>query len=284
MSTNAVLSFAAARARLTANKSVMPKTVYAEKVTEVERYTDGLFRLRVRRPRGLRFRSGEFVMIGLPGAPMRAHSIASPNWGDDLDFVSVTVPGGPLSERLARTMPGDTLLVGRESAGTLVNDALEPGRRLFLFATGTGIAPFASLIRDPETYDKFDEIVLTQTCRTVAELEFAERTVAAALADPLLGEFIAGRLRFFTSTTRETHFHTGRITTLLRSGALYQAFAVPPLCPARDRAMICGSVAMVRDTQAILETAGFVEGTVEAPGSFVVERAFADPSRIAAFA
>ncbi len=284
MSSHAVLSFAAARARLTASRAAVPKTVYAEKVTEVEHYTDGLFRLRVKRPPGLRFRSGEFVMIGLPGAPMRAHSIASPNWDDELDFVSVKVPGGPLSERLARTMPGDTLLVGRECKGTLVNDALEPGRRLFLFATGTGVAPFASLVRDPETYDKFDEVVLTQTCRTVAELEFAERAVAAALADPLLGEFLAGRLRLFTSTTREPHVHTGRITTLMRSGALFEALAIPPIDPACDRAMICGSMAMLRDTQAILESAGFVEGTDAMPGSFVVERTFADPSRIAVLA
>lgn len=253
----------------------MPKSVHAEAVVDVHHYTDRLFRFRTNRPHSLRFRSGEFVMIGLPGAPMRAYSIASANWDETLEFFSIKVPGGPLTARLKEIQPGDLLLIGRKPTGTLVNDALEPGRRLFLFSTGTGIAPFASLIRDPETYEKFDEVILTQTCREVAELAYAEETVAAALADPLLGEFLAGRLTLFTSTTREPHAHTGRITDLLRTGALFRILGIPPLDPATDRAMICGSMAMLRETQAILEGAGLREGANNRPSSYVVERAFA---------
>ncbi|MEM8663068.1 MAG: ferredoxin--NADP reductase [Pseudomonadota bacterium] len=250
------------------------KNVFAQVVTEVEHYTPRLFRFRVTRPASFRFRSGEFVMIGLEGTPMRAYSIASPSWDDEIEFFSIKVPGGPLTEHLQRVQAGDTVLMAKKPTGTLVNDALIPGKRLWLFATGTGIAPFASLIRDPETFDKFDEVILTQTCREVAELRYAKEMVAATLADPLVGEFAAGRLRLFTTATREAHDHTGRITDLIRSGGLYEALDVAPLDPATDRAMICGSMEMLKETQALLEERGFEEGSNNRPGTYVVERAF----------
>ena len=252
----------------------MPKNVFAEPVIEVEHYADGLFRFCTHRPCGLRFRSGEYVMIGLPGAPMRAYSIASPNWDDTLEFYSRRVPGGPLTERLKSVRPGDMLLIGRRTSGTLINHALLPGKRLFLFGTGTGAAPFASIIRDPETYEKFDEVIVTETCRTVAELRFAKEMVDAAFDDPLLGEFIEGRLTLFTSATRQPYPRRGRITDLLRSGAFFRTLGIPPLDPVHDRAMICGSMPMLRDTRAILEEAGLREASCKRPASYVVERAF----------
>ncbi|GAB5377718.1 MAG: ferredoxin--NADP reductase [Acuticoccus sp.] len=252
----------------------LPKNTFAQDVTAVEHYTDRLFRFRITRPASFRFRSGEFVMIGLPGTPMRAYSVASPSWDEELEFFSIKVPGGPLTEHLQTIRPGDTVWMRKKPTGTLVNDALVPGERLWLFATGTGFAPFASVIRDPETYEKFGEVFVTETCRESAELAYAEATVAAALADPLVGEFTEGRLRLFTSATRTPHPHTGRITDLIRSGELFEALGVPPLDPARDRAMICGSMEMLRDTQALLEERGFEEGANNRPATYVVERAF----------
>ncbi|MEO1103212.1 MAG: ferredoxin--NADP reductase [Pseudomonadota bacterium] len=261
-------------AELTVAKAPRQKNLFAQTVTEVEHYTERLFRFRVTRPASFRFRSGEFVMIGLENTPMRAYSIASPSWDDELEFFSIKVPGGPLTEHLQRIKVGDTVLIGKKPTGTLVNDALIPGKRLWLFATGTGAAPFASLIRDPETFDKFDEVILTETCREVAELRYAQEVVDATLADPLVGEFAQGRLRLFTTATREPHEHTGRITDLIRSGALFETMNVAPLDPVTDRAMICGSMEMLKETQALLEERGFEEGANNRPATYVVERAF----------
>jgi ferredoxin--NADP+ reductase len=255
----------------------VPDNVFAERVTSVHHYTDRLFKFRITRPRSFRFRSGEFVMIGLPNAEkpvFRAYSIASPSWDDELEFFSIKVPGGPLTEHLQRIVPGDTVLMKKKPTGTLVNDALIPGERLWLFSTGTGIAPFASIIRDPETYDKFGEVVLTHTCREVAELKYGEELVAETESDPLVGEIVAGRLRYYGTATRETHAYTGRITDLLTSGKLFSDLGVPPIAPERDRAMICGSMAMIADTKAILEDFGLIEGANNNPSTYVVERAF----------
>jgi ferredoxin--NADP+ reductase len=246
-------------------------------VTEVEHYTDRLFRFRVTRPQSLRFRSGEFVMIGLPGSEkpvMRAYSIASPSWDEQLEFFSIKVPGGPLTERLQNIKPGDQILLRPKPTGTLVNDALLPGKRLFCISTGTGFAPFASLIRDPETYEKFEQVVVTHTCRTNGELKYSYDTVKAALEDPLVGEFASGRLLHFASATREAAEHTGRITDLITSGKFFRTLNIPPLAPNNDRIMLCGSLGMIRDVRAMLEPLGFVEGSNSQPGSFVVERAF----------
>ena len=256
----------------------IPDGVFAEKVLSVKHYTDRLFQFRISRPPSFRFRSGEFVMIGLPNAAKpvyRAYSIASPAWDDELEFFSIKVPDGPLTEHLQKIAVGDTILMRKKPTGTLVNDALLPGERLYMFATGTGIAPFASLIRDPETYEKFDELILVHTCREVAELEYGLELVRDLKEDPLIGEF-AARLRHVTSATRGDHARTKRITTMIEDGSLFAELAVPRLNPATDRAMICGSMEMLRDVKALCEAHGLVEGSNAAPGTFVVERAFVD--------
>ena len=175
---------------------------------------------------------------------------------------------------LLKIEPGDTVLLGRKPTGTLVLDALTPGKRLYLFSTGTGIAPFASLIRDPDTYERYEEVILTHTCRQTAELAYGEHLVATTREDPLVGEMTAGKLRHYTSVTQEAGPRMGRITSLMESGQLFADLGVPPLDPASDRAMICGSMAMIADTKALLEKAGFAEGAVSEPGQFVIERAF----------
>ena len=257
----------------------IPTGVFAETVTEVEHFTDRLFRFRITRPASFRFRSGEFVMIGLPNAEKpvyRAYSIASPSWDEEIEFYSIKVPDGPLTEHLQKIAVGDTILMRKKPTGTLVNDALLPGKRVYMFSTGTGIAPFASLIRDPDTYEKFDEVILTHTCREVAELDYGKRLVEQCLEDPLIGEFAKGRLRHYTSITREDYHCKGRITDLMHSGKMFADLGVPQIDPETDRGMICGSMAMLNDTKAALEGFGLVEGANNKPATFVVERAFVD--------
>lgn len=255
----------------------IPAGVFAEKVVSVQHYTDRLFKFRITRPSSFRFRSGEFVMIGLPNAEKpvyRAYSIASPSWDEELEFFSIKVQDGPLTEYLQKIQPGDTVLLRKKPTGTLVNDALIPGKRLYMFSTGTGIAPFASLIRDPETYEKFEEVILTQTCRHVDELAYAIELVEEVKNDPLVGEFAAGKLRLHTAATREPYPCQERITTLIESGRLFEDLGIPALDPAVDRGMICGSMQMINDTKAILEKHGLEEGSNASPSTFVVERAF----------
>jgi len=257
----------------------IPAGVFAETVTSVEHYTDRLFKFRITRPSSFRFRSGEFVMIGLPNGEKpvyRAYSVASPSWDEEIEFYSIKVLDGPLTEHLQKIQVGDTILMRKKPTGTLVNDALLPGKRLYMFSTGTGIAPFASLIRDPETYEKFDEVILTHTCREVAELQYGIDLVKHCLEDPLVGEFANGRLRHYTSCTREDYPFMGRITDLMASGKLFDDLGVPPITPGDDRGMICGSMAMLRDTKAALEGFGLEEGANNKPATFVVERAFVD--------
>ena len=256
----------------------VPAGVFAETVTSVQHYTDRLFKFRITRPSTFRFRSGEFVMIGLPNAEkpvFRAYSIASPNWDEELEFYSIKVPGGPLTEHLQKIKTGDTVLMRKKPTGTLVNDALLPGKRLWMFSTGTGIAPFASLIRDPDTYEKFDEVILTHTCRDVGELAYGQELVAAVKDDPLVGEVAQG-LRLYNTTTRENHPYMGRITDLMASGKVFDDLRVPEISPETDRGMICGSMDMLRDVKSMLESFGLAEGSNNRPDTFVVERAFVD--------
>jgi ferredoxin--NADP+ reductase len=256
----------------------IPAGVFAQKVTSVQHYTDRLFKFRVTRPESFRFRSGEFVMIGLPNAEkpvFRAYSIASPSWDEEIEFYSIKVEDGPLTEHLQKIKVGDTVLMRKKSTGTLVNDALLPGKRLWMFSTGTGIAPFASLIRDPETYEKFEEVILTHTCRDVGELTYGQELVAAVKDDPLCGEFAQG-LRLYSTTTREDYPFQGRITDLMASGKVFHDLGVSPISAEIDRGMICGSMAMLHDTKAALEGFGLVEGANNRPDTFVVERAFVD--------
>ena len=252
-----------------------PDNCFAETVTEIEHYSDRLFRFRTTRPASLRFRSGEFVMIGLPGdTPVfRAYSIASPCWDDTLEFYSIKVPGGPLTEHLQKIRPGDTIWIRRKPTGTLVLDALLPGRNLWMFATGTGIAPFASIIRDPESYEKFENLVLVQGCRQIVDLSYAQALAQAVFDDPLVGELVSGRLKLLTATTQESSALTGRLTTCLTDGRLEDAAGMT-MDNVQDRAMICGSMAMLKDMCDLLVGRGFVEGSNARPAGFVIEKAF----------
>lgn len=255
----------------------IPAGVFAEKVLSVQHYTDRLFRFRMTRPAGFRFRSGEFAMIGLmvEGKPVyRAYSIASPAWDEELEFFSIKVPDGPLTQHLQRIQPGDTVLMRKKPTGTLVLDALTPGKRLYMFSTGTGIAPFASLIRDPETYEKFEDVILTHTCRDVSELKYGQDLVEEIRNDEMLSEIVGSKLRLYSTVTREDYPFRGRITDLIANGKLFTDLGVPPLDPVVDRGMICGSAAMLKDTKELLEKAGLEEGANNKPGEFVIERAF----------
>ena len=255
----------------------IPANVHAETVVSVRHYTDRLFSFRVTRPQSFRFRSGEFVMIGLPNAEkpvFRAYSIASPAWDEEIEFFSIKVPEGPLTSELQKIVPGDTVLLRQKSTGTLVIDALTPAKRLFMISTGTGIAPFASLVRDPDTYEKFDEIVVTHTCRDHAELAYGVELFENLAADPLIGELTEGRVTLYSTTTHEITPRMGRITRLIENGRLFEDLGIAPLSPETDRVMICGSMHMLKDVKELVEGLGFKEGSLSHPADFVVERAF----------
>lgn len=262
-----------------AAKPVNPNAPTHETVLSVEHFTDRLFHFSITRPPAFRFRSGEFVMIGLQpeGAKkpiMRAYSIASPAWDDKLEFYSIKVQDGPLTSHLQKIKPGDKVILAKKSVGTLVLDALLPGKRLYMFSTGTGIAPFASLIRDPETYERYDKVILTHTCREVSELTYGLRLVEEVRNDPLVGDLVGDKLIHVTSITREDYPLKGRITSLLETGKLFEEIGTPPLSPAEDRVMICGSMDMITDTKAMTETFGLREGSNSKPQEFVVEKSF----------
>ncbi|MCV2869842.1 ferredoxin--NADP reductase [Defluviimonas sp. WL0002] len=250
----------------------------AQTVTSVRHWTDRLFSFRVTRPQSLRFRSGEFVMIGLMderGKPLlRAYSIASPSWDEELEFYSIKVPDGPLTSRLQHIEPGDQIILRPKPVGTLVLDALLPGNRLWFLATGTGIAPFASLMRDPETYEKYEQVVMMHTCRTVAELDYGRELVEGLKDDPLIGEIVGDKLKYYPTTTREDFHHMGRITDNLTSGKVFEDLGIPPMDKEHDRAMVCGSLAFNHDVKAVLEEFGLREGANSEPQEYVVEKAF----------
>ncbi|MGB7241617.1 MAG: ferredoxin--NADP reductase [Sulfitobacter sp.] len=262
----------------------IPTLPDAQTVTSVKHWTDHLFSFRVSRPASLRFRSGEFVMIGLMGDPdpttgkqkplLRAYSIASPAWDDELEFYSIKVQDGPLTSKLQHIQPGDQIILRPKPVGTLVHDALLPGKRLWLFATGTGFAPFASLLREPETYEKFDEIIVTHTCRDVAELEYGRLLVDGLNDDPLIGELVDGKVRYYPTTTREHSPKMGRITTLLQDGTVFSDLGIDGISPETDRAMVCGSLGFNVDIKAIMEDFGLEEGANSDPKHYVVEKAF----------
>jgi len=268
-----------ASAGRTAAAKVNPNGPTEETVLAVEHYTDRLFRFRLTRPQSFRFRSGEFVMIGLPkedGKPLlRAYSVASPAWDEELEFYSIKVPDGPLTSRLQAIQPGDKVLLGRKPTGTLVLDALTPGKRLYMFSTGTGFAPFASLVRDPDTYERYEQVIVTHTCRDVAELTYSKNLVASLKDDPLVGEMVEGKLTLYATTTRQSYERMGRITTLIEDGTLFTDLGVPRLDPSTDRAMICGSMEMIQDVKALMLKHGLTEGSNAAPAEFVIEKAFA---------
>ncbi len=255
----------------------------AQTVTDVKHWTDSLFSFKVSRPASLRFRSGEFVMIGLlgdNGKPLlRAYSIASPSWDEELEFYSIKVQDGPLTSKLQHIKPGDQIILRPKPVGTLVHDALLPGKRLWFFATGTGFAPFASLLREPQTYEDYDEVIITHTCREVAELEYGRQLIDSIRQDEMLaelmGEGFADKIRYYPTTTREESPKMGRITNLLKDGTVFSDLGIEGgINPDTDRAMVCGSLAFNLDIKTILEEFGLREGANSEPKEFVIEKAF----------
>ncbi len=252
---------------------------HEEEVLSVHHWTDRLFSFKTTRDRALRFSNGHFTMIGLEDGGkrlLRAYSIVSPNYEDHLEFLSIKVPDGPLTSKLQHIKPGDKIIVGRKPTGTLLIDYLLPGKRLYLLSTGTGLAPFMSVIRDPETYERFEQIILVHGVREVDELAYHDYLIEHLPAHEFLGEMVTSKLRYYPTVTREEFVNMGRITELIESGKLFEDLGVPPLDPEVDRVMICGSPAMLRDLKAILEARGFKEGNTSTPGDFVIERAFAE--------
>lgn len=251
-----------------------------ERVLHVHHWNDTLFSFRTTRDPGLRFRNGHFVMLGLPveGRPLlRAYSVASANHEEHLEFFSIKVPDGPLTSRLQHLKPGDELYVGRKPVGSLVLDDLRPGRRLFMLATGTGLAPFMSLIQDPETYERFETIVLVHGVRQVSELAYADFIERELPAHEYLGELVAERLRYYPTVTREPFRNRGRLTELLDSGRLCEDLGLAPLDPVSDRAMVCGNPAMLADCCTLLDAKGFrISPRQGEPGDYVIERAFVE--------
>jgi len=250
----------------------------AQTVTHVHHWNARLFSFRVTRPQSLRFRSGEFLMIGLMdsrGKPLlRAYSIASPSWADELEFYSIKVPDGPLTSRLQHLVVGDQVIIRPKPVGSLVTDALLAGKRLYLVATGTGVAPFASLVRDPEVYETFDQVILTHTTRSATALDFSKHIVQSILSDETLAEIAGGKLWYYPTSTREETPKMGRITSLISSGELFHDLDVPAFDPAVDRVMICGSMGLNIDMKEILKDAGLTEGSNSEPGQYVLEKAF----------
>ena len=250
-----------------------------QRVLTVHHWTDRLFSFTTTRDASLRFENGQFAMIGLEvdGKPLlRAYSLASANYEDHLEFLSIKVPDGPLTSRLAHLQVGDIVLVGRKPTGTLLLDNLRPGRNLYLLATGTGLAPFMGLIKDPGAYERFERVILTHTVRKVGELAYVNHIRHELPRHEFLGEDIAAKLSYYPSVTREDFMTRGRITSLIKSGKLFADLSLPPLDPDQDRVMICGSTEMLADTERMLLDRGFDEGSSAAPGSYVVEKAFAE--------
>ena len=249
-------------------------------ILDVHHWNESLFSFRTTRDPGLRFRNGHFVMIGLPvdGKPlMRAYSIASPNWAEHLEFLSIKVENGPLTSRLQHIRPGDRMLIGQKTVGTLVIDDLLPGKRLFLFATGTGLAPFMSIIQDPDTYERFEKVILIHGVRTVSELAYADYLREELPRHEFLGEMVSRQLIYYPTVTREAFRHTGRLTTAIQSGQLFADIGEPPLSAETDRGMICGSPAMLRETAEMLDAQGFVISPASGEqGHYVIERAFVE--------
>lgn len=268
----------------------VPALPDAQTVTDVKHHTDRLFSFRCTRPASLRFRSGEFVMIGLMGDPhpetgkvkplLRAYSIASPSWDEEMEFYSIKVEDGPLTSRLQHIKVGDEVILRPKPVGTLVHDALIPGKRIWFFATGTGFAPFASLLREPETYEKFDEVIITHTCREAGELTYGRDLIESLKYDELLNEVIGEgfwkKIKYYPTTTREESPKMGRITDLMKSGEAFDDLGVAPLNAETDRAMICGNMAFNLELKEMFEDYGLEEGANSKPAHYVVEKAFLD--------
>ena len=251
-----------------------------ETVLSVHHWTDRLFSFTTTRDTTLRFSNGHFTMIGLRqenGKPLlRAYSIVSANYEEHLEFLSIKVQDGPLTSRLQHIKVGDKIVVGRKPTGTLLIDYLLPGKNLYLLGTGTGVAPFLSVARDPATYEQFEKVVLVHGVREVAELAYHDYLMHELPNHEFLGEMVTNQLLYYPTVTREPFRNQGRMTDLLEAGKIEADLGLPKLDPANDRVMLCGSPAMLRDLKHMLEQRGFVEGNTTKPGDFVVERAFVE--------
>jgi ferredoxin--NADP+ reductase len=250
-----------------------------EKVLSVHHWTDSLFSFTATRNPAFRFVNGQFTMIGLEveGKPLlRAYSMVSTNYEEKLEFFSIKVQDGPLTSRLQHIREGDRILVGKKPVGTLVLDNLTPGRFLYLLSTGTGLAPFMSIIRDPETYERYEKVILVHGCRQIAELAYGETITQALPDDEYLGEMISEKLVYYPTVTREPFQNRGRVTDLITSGQLFTDIGQTPFDPAQDRVMLCGSPQMLEDMRRILQERGFNEGSSGRPAEFVVEKAFVE--------
>jgi ferredoxin--NADP+ reductase len=264
-----------------AKAPIVSATHNVETVLWVKHWTDQYFSFGITRPASFRFRSGEFVMIGLPGEDggkpiLRAYSIASPSYAEELEFFSIKVPDGPLTSRLQKIQPGDQILMAKKPVGTLVTDALLPGKRLWLLGTGTGLAPWLSVARDPDVYDGFEKVVVTHCVREVRDLAYREMFETGLPNDEVFGELAREQLIYLPTVTREAFTRQARITDLISSGRLFADAGLTQTAfdPAEDRIMLCGSMAMIKDVAHMLEAQGLKEGSNSEPGDFVLERAF----------
>jgi ferredoxin--NADP+ reductase len=250
-----------------------------ERVLTVHHWTDRQFSFTTTRDPALRFLNGHFTMIGLRvnGKPLlRAYSIVSANYEEHLEFLSIKVPDGPLTSRLQHMQVGDTVIVGKKPTGTLVIDYLLPGKRLYMMSTGTGLAPFMSIVRDPATYEKFEQVILVHGVREVAELAYHDYLEKELPAHEFLGEMVTKQMKYYPTVTREPFKYQGRITDLIENGKMFTDLGVPAINPAEDRVMICGSPGLLKDLKHMLEARSFKEGNTTTPGDFVVERAFVE--------
>ena len=250
-----------------------------ERVLGIQHFTDKLFAFRTTRTQSFRFQSGQFTMIGLEteGRPLlRAYSMASAVYDDELEFFSIKVPEGPLTSKLQHIVAGDEIIVGTKPTGTLIVSNLQPGKRLFLLATGTGFAPFASIVRDPETYERFDTVIAVEGCREVAELGYASQVAATVLSHEFLGELAAGKLLYYPTVTREPFRNRGRIPDLIDNGKLCADLDIAPFDLATDCVMLCGNPQMLIDLRKLFSSRGYAEGSSGKPGDFVVEKAFVE--------
>ncbi len=250
-----------------------------ETVKEVKHWSDKLFSFTTTRSESFRFKNGHFTMIGLEveGKPlMRAYSMASANYEEELEFLSIKVPDGALTSRLKDIQPGDEVLVSSKPTGTLVQEQLLPGKHLYLLSTGTGLAPFMSIIKDPEVYESFEKVILVHGVRFKKELAYADYISSELPQNEYFGEMVQDKLLYYPTVTREPFIHEGRITKHLEEGSLYRDLGLPPFSIEDDRFMICGSMAMLDDTTAWLDNNGYTETRKDVIGQYVIERAFVE--------